>query len=613
MKYTEAKRYTYCSIIILCIPLFLIAVNGCLKAEEPVAEPEKPLLAEEKEDLKTEEKPDLEETDSIYYIDYDEGDTPISELPLGTRVVDFTWEWDFRAGNDYTNKAGDFARPVTWIIVARDHYNDLDPHITLLSEDIIGFYTFDNSTNQEGYRWGHSHWGNSGGADASVGLRPWLNSTDIHKEEGFFQAFSSSFKNSIITTVVPNLDNSGYAYNSKDKVFVPSTTELGDTLHDLTAHIGECFPYFSAANDKKRISNFKERPRPYWTRSPVSYDDNDSIYSVEADGSFNRFGVFIYRGSTGVRPALNLKPETMVSRFKPDIDHDVLIVNVNYLRLRSGPGTSYEILDRLMKGNKLRLIDSNKEWRQVKTAEGEIGWVYKDYVDDLSAIESKINYAATDLVYPQPVGQSDLAIISFVEKATSFYLIDFVIPEFDHPNDINNEDMIKAIVLNRLVPKNYPLIHGKDVQATAELIFGPDLKNIEHSHVFPYDWLPDDETYRVVGFGPANYTKTKVLDIKETELEFIVDTVHLIVHYPPDGMEGDSYITGEQWRGEYYDNIEEYDDFEDYLDNKAVKLSDNYDEIINTNAHLFPVRRYILSKEENDVCYIRKSYILNGN
>jgi len=56
------------------------------------------------------------------------------------------------------------------------------------------------------------------------------------------------------------------------------------------------------------------------------------------------------------------------------------IVNVDVLRLRSGPSTDYDILDRLMFGTILQVIGSDNEWIQVMTADGKKGWVHGDFV-----------------------------------------------------------------------------------------------------------------------------------------------------------------------------------------------------------------------------------------
>jgi len=155
---------------------------------------------------------------------------PVGSLGIGDRVVDNTWQWQFRTGEDYTYRTGDKTGPVTWIVVAMDHYGP-GSGVTLLSEELIGRHWFDNSSDRQS-QFGSNHWGNSGTTDATRGLRPWLNSTGIHSGQGFYHAFSNSFKRAVLTTDLPNREwKDGQPYTTRDKVFIPSTTELGDTTH----------------------------------------------------------------------------------------------------------------------------------------------------------------------------------------------------------------------------------------------------------------------------------------------------------------------------------------------------------------------------------------------
>jgi hypothetical protein len=245
-----------------------------------------------------------------YFIDYNNGTIPLSEVEIGARVVDLSWDWEFRTGHHYRHEPGDIYMPVTWIVVAHDHYDLDEGHVTLLSEELIGLYAFDNSTNR-GDDWGSDHWGDSGTPNADRGLRPWLNSTGIHEGEGFYNAFSASFKSSIITTTVPNKEwEEGGAYNTSDNVFIPSTTELGDILHDRTYEIGSTYPYFQGAGDEERIAKLFGETQDLWTRSPAK---NFSYFIIiVASEKFSSNSAHL---SNGVRPALNLKSDIMVSEF----------------------------------------------------------------------------------------------------------------------------------------------------------------------------------------------------------------------------------------------------------------------------------------------------------
>ncbi len=265
-----------------------------------------------------------QKVDADYLIDYENGTIPIGDLPIGARVVDPSWEWDYRLGANYSNKDGrgdptpaGEVKPVTWIIVAKDHYAGLEPHVTMLAEELIGLYAFDNSTDRDrkDAEFGYNHWGESGTANATRGLHPWLNSTGIHSGEGFYRVFSDSLKEAVLATILPSKEwKNGNSYSTQDHVFIPTTTELGDTDHKLTYPIGSAYPYFTGAGDAKRVARLDEQVWWYWTRSPDS-DWAHNVRVVSNPGQFCGLGAY-YGGSAAVRPALNLKSGVLVSEIK---------------------------------------------------------------------------------------------------------------------------------------------------------------------------------------------------------------------------------------------------------------------------------------------------------
>jgi hypothetical protein len=278
-----------------------------------------------------------------YIIDYKNGTIPIGDLPIGTKVVDPSWQWEFRLGVNYSNydwyeeltDAGD-VKPVTWIIVAKNHYEALEPHVTLLSAYLVAIFTFDDSNervlNYSGC--GYNHWGDSGTGNATRGLRPWLNSTGIHKSEGFYRAFSENFRRVVLATSVPNRKwENGTTYYTNDYVFIPSVTELGNSEHEGTYLIGSTYPYFQNVSNEKRIavmfgndwrdlfeaieaemrgeSGIAANRWSYWTRSP----DRGCGFSVRIvySGGDLCFRNYARYGDLGVRPVLNLKADTLVT------------------------------------------------------------------------------------------------------------------------------------------------------------------------------------------------------------------------------------------------------------------------------------------------------------
>ncbi len=282
--------------------------------------------------------------DADYYIDYENGTIPIGDLPVGARVVDPSWNWEYRLGGNYSdmdfnddNMPPGEVKPVTWIVVAKDHYEGLEPHVTLLSEELIGLFAFDDSTDRtvEDGQSGYNHWGDSGTGNASHGLRPWLNSSDIHSEEGFYQAFSDNFKQVVVATNLPNRKwDDGSTYNTIDNIFIPSSTELNVENHESTYTIGNTYIYFTEVTDEERIAllvgdgwyetvvrwwgedglesrGIYGNNWYYWTRSPNSVSGL-YVHFVSQTGELSLFMYASHLG-VGVRPALNIKSETLVS------------------------------------------------------------------------------------------------------------------------------------------------------------------------------------------------------------------------------------------------------------------------------------------------------------
>ncbi len=317
--YSVSKRTVKTAALVLLCGLFIFGAVGLFGGVDDAADP---ALADPV-DLNDEDGVhEAEQTfdpaiiaglDADYYIDYENGTIPLGDLPIGARVVDPSWEWEFRTGNDYTLEAGDETKPVIWIIVAKDHYDGLEPHVTLLSEELIGRHVFDNSSHVDDR--GYNHWGESGNhSSADRGLRPWLNSTGIHSGEGFYRVFSEGFKQAVLTTTLPNKEwQNGSAYSTQDKVFLPSTTKLGDTEHRRTYQIGTAYPYFQGADSAKRVALLGGEAWLYWTRSPAS-SGGGSVRCVRGAGECYGYGASY--GHYGVRPALNLKSETLVSEIR---------------------------------------------------------------------------------------------------------------------------------------------------------------------------------------------------------------------------------------------------------------------------------------------------------
>lgn len=226
---------------------------------------------------------------------------PLGDLAVGDRVVDNSWIWEHKTGNAYTGEGKTGA--VTWIVVAGDHYEGLGSHVTLMAEEIIGCYPFDNSTDR-GSSQGSNHWGESGAADATMGLRPWLNET-------FFESFSPVFQEAALVTPVPNeLWDGIEGYVTEDRVFIPSQAELGGADAPV---VGQVYEYFQGPGntDANRAAELGGVGWYYWTRTP-SVDGAGLVLDVQSDGQLGLFAEADGE-SHGVRPVVNLDSDTEVS------------------------------------------------------------------------------------------------------------------------------------------------------------------------------------------------------------------------------------------------------------------------------------------------------------
>lgn len=250
---------------------------------------------------------------SMFYISIAEASETktLGDLKIGDRVVDKSWQWEYRTGDDYTFREGDPKKPVVWIVAAREHYGE-GSGITLLAEELISVPSF-SYLNSDRY------WEDSA-------LRLWLNSLGVYAQEGFYRSFSASFRNYVVPVDIPNKETASpnRLYTTRDMVFVASATELGDVEHTYSPAIGRVYPFFENQANAVRTAFLNSEPSWYWTRSPRTVEpDSDfhlSIVCVDYKGGFT------YRQDETIsspekswpptlsnRPAVNLKTATIVT------------------------------------------------------------------------------------------------------------------------------------------------------------------------------------------------------------------------------------------------------------------------------------------------------------
>jgi hypothetical protein len=242
----------------------------------------------------------------------------LDQLPLGSLVVDQSWHWQFRPGDNYTGRGP--SKPVSWLVVGKNHFPGMSPHVTIVTADLIASYAFDDSTNRgdpiepnilNPLPKGNNHWGESGTGNARHGIRPFLNIT-------FFSAFSEQFAASVLTTDLQNkIWHSGQDYVTKDNVFVLSMVEMGGSkFHQIKPNshvlVGRILPWFDVADiseHRRRVGGVKiggeGDSKSFWTRTPSSRDVDWVFTSYEGFATHPEI-------PAGVRPALNLRGDMPV-------------------------------------------------------------------------------------------------------------------------------------------------------------------------------------------------------------------------------------------------------------------------------------------------------------
>lgn len=59
---------------------------------------------------------------------------------------------------------------------------------------------------------------------------------------------------------------------------------------------------------------------------------------------------------------------------------DIYVTGITNITMRTGPGVEHKILAMLKSGTKLEILEYQKDWSQVKTAGGKIGWVLSRFL-----------------------------------------------------------------------------------------------------------------------------------------------------------------------------------------------------------------------------------------
>lgn len=263
------------------------------------------------------------------------------DLAVGTKVK--------HADSKYNGK------PIVFEVAAKNHAGYPANSVTLITEKIISIKAFDAressnaDANRRSYgnnRYLHSNmrqWMNKDGtpwylaqhgadqapdaANLNGGWNPY------NTEAGFLSGFDKKFKDALLatalTTVKNNATDGGGIETVTDKVFLPSTTEVGLANEGNIAE-GAKWPLFStnasrlanptaeavSASNYTNSSLKENSPWYWWLRTPYA-GYSYLVRNVSTSGALNYYSAFY--GYYGVRPALNLGSGISVSD-TPDVD-----------------------------------------------------------------------------------------------------------------------------------------------------------------------------------------------------------------------------------------------------------------------------------------------------
>lgn len=267
---------------------------------------------------------------------------PISNLSVGDKIKLGTYQVE-----------GSIREPILWVVAGKNHYKDsLNPgivdHVTLLTESMIDLRGFDakepSNSNSDRKSYGNNRYRDSN-------LRQWLNKsvypwfikthtadepptdsgmsqpTGYDDEPGFLSNLTAAEQSALVPTTIRVVRNTvtdgGGSETVTDKIFLLSNTEVGLANENSIAE-GSLLPLFSdnasriAYATQQCINNTKSGIKPsgttagwyWWLRTPnAGYAYN--VRYVNTDGTLRSNNA--YYGNYGVRPALNLKSEILVS------------------------------------------------------------------------------------------------------------------------------------------------------------------------------------------------------------------------------------------------------------------------------------------------------------
>ena len=230
----------------------------------------------------------------------------------------------------YTNEGSGISGPIVFEVVGVNHHvtTEYPQTITLMTKNIIRKAAFDakepNNTDSNRKTNGNNRWSVSN-------IRQWLNSSgaagkwftaqhtydappttaNVHGEgdvayadaPGFLAGFSANvlqhFTDITNTTVLYSTDGGG-SETTVDKVFLPSSTEMGLENNSEGNHLSVRYP-----DDNSRIKQWNGSNDVYYTRSPYAFMKSSLVLCVYPSGA-SSFSHIMASSGNGIAPIIVL-------------------------------------------------------------------------------------------------------------------------------------------------------------------------------------------------------------------------------------------------------------------------------------------------------------------
>lgn len=136
-----------------------------------------------------------------------------------------------------------------------------------------------------------------------------MSNIDQYLQATFAERFSTyAINNLFMLPQIPVVDFRGQL-NYEARVFLLSMSELDESGNTSIPQEGSALQYFIDSGNSKKIAYLDGTATPWWSRS-MHQNDNSWAWRINASGDR---GTVLNKTKNGVRPAIILKKDTMVS------------------------------------------------------------------------------------------------------------------------------------------------------------------------------------------------------------------------------------------------------------------------------------------------------------